>query len=241
MIIKRLATGIKSQDWFVVIVEVMIVVVGIFIGLQADDWNKAREEILLEQQYIERLHGDVVQSIKDQQANSSWDEARIRTQAILRHSLRAGLLNEADKTDFELGLAYLGVHNPLILHWTTMDELQSSGNMALIQNLDLRAHLGATRAEFDRVVSLLERQKRVTETLLRDIMSDYELIAATGSIGTPVSIVYDFEKLSADRSFLNKVSHMDALSIMTVQIQQAHIQRLERLRDALASRMQPEG
>jgi hypothetical protein len=42
MIIKRLATGIKNQDWFVVMVEVMIVVVGIFIGLQVDDWNQKR-------------------------------------------------------------------------------------------------------------------------------------------------------------------------------------------------------
>jgi hypothetical protein len=31
MIIKRLAKGIRSQDWFVVTVEIMIVVVGIFI------------------------------------------------------------------------------------------------------------------------------------------------------------------------------------------------------------------
>ncbi len=47
MIIKRLATGIKEQDWFVVMVEVMIVVVGIFIGLQVDDWNEGRSRLLV--------------------------------------------------------------------------------------------------------------------------------------------------------------------------------------------------
>ena len=33
MIIQRLATGIKNQDWFVVMVEVMIVVVGVYLGI----------------------------------------------------------------------------------------------------------------------------------------------------------------------------------------------------------------
>lgn len=42
MIIKRIAESVKALDWFVVFVEVMVVVVGIFIGLQVDDWNKER-------------------------------------------------------------------------------------------------------------------------------------------------------------------------------------------------------
>ncbi|MFT5520259.1 MAG: hypothetical protein ACI9IA_000849 [Enterobacterales bacterium] len=42
MIIKRIAKGIKNQDWFVVAIEIMIVIVGIFIGLQVDDWNEER-------------------------------------------------------------------------------------------------------------------------------------------------------------------------------------------------------
>ncbi|MFT4630918.1 MAG: hypothetical protein ACI8PV_002051, partial [Dinoroseobacter sp.] len=39
MIIRRLTESIKQQDWFVATIEIMIVVVGIFIGLQVDDWN----------------------------------------------------------------------------------------------------------------------------------------------------------------------------------------------------------
>ena len=42
MILKRLVDSIKNQDWFVVCIEIMIVVVGIFIGLQVDDWNEER-------------------------------------------------------------------------------------------------------------------------------------------------------------------------------------------------------
>ena len=44
MILRRLAEGVRKQDWFTVVVEVLIVVVGIFLGLQVDDWNNARKE-----------------------------------------------------------------------------------------------------------------------------------------------------------------------------------------------------
>lgn len=44
MIIRKLATALRRQDWFTVFVEVTIVVVGIFVGLQVDDWNDRRKD-----------------------------------------------------------------------------------------------------------------------------------------------------------------------------------------------------
>jgi len=42
MILRKLAGAIQKQDWFTVGLEIFIVVVGIFLGLQVDDWNKTR-------------------------------------------------------------------------------------------------------------------------------------------------------------------------------------------------------
>ena len=60
MILRRMADGIRQQDWFTVIVEVLVVVVGIFLGLQVDDWNQARENRHAEQEFLNRLHEDVL-------------------------------------------------------------------------------------------------------------------------------------------------------------------------------------
>ena len=38
MILRRLADAIRDQSWFTVALEIMIVVIGIFIGLQVDGW-----------------------------------------------------------------------------------------------------------------------------------------------------------------------------------------------------------
>ena len=63
MIIRRIAESIKAQDWFVVSVEVMVVVVGIFIGLQVDDWNKERTFHQLETELLNELKRELEGSI----------------------------------------------------------------------------------------------------------------------------------------------------------------------------------
>jgi hypothetical protein len=42
MILRRLSHAIREQNWFTVVLELTIVVIGIFIGLQVDDWNQQR-------------------------------------------------------------------------------------------------------------------------------------------------------------------------------------------------------
>lgn len=59
MILRKLAEAIRRQNWFTVVLEIMIVVIGIFLGLQANDWNQARKDRALEVRYLERLQADL--------------------------------------------------------------------------------------------------------------------------------------------------------------------------------------
>jgi len=43
MILHRLADGIRTQNWFTVFIEFVIVVAGIFVSLQADGWDERRQ------------------------------------------------------------------------------------------------------------------------------------------------------------------------------------------------------
>jgi hypothetical protein len=42
MILRRLTDTFRKQDWFTVAVETLIVVLGVFLGLQVNNWNVAR-------------------------------------------------------------------------------------------------------------------------------------------------------------------------------------------------------
>ena len=55
MFLKRLASSIRRRDWSTVLIEVMIVVVGILIGLQANNWNERRKSAVWEQRFLTDL------------------------------------------------------------------------------------------------------------------------------------------------------------------------------------------
>ena len=55
MILRRVTKHVKDQNWFAVGIDFMIVVVGVFIGLQVANWNEARQERQREAHYLYRL------------------------------------------------------------------------------------------------------------------------------------------------------------------------------------------
>lgn len=65
MILRKLAAAIRRQDWFTVVLEVVIVVVGIFIGLQVDDWNEQRKESLKQEELLVDLSGGLRSDLQE--------------------------------------------------------------------------------------------------------------------------------------------------------------------------------
>ena len=54
MILRRFMQHVTDQNWFAVWIDLLVVVIGIFLGLQVTDWNEARQERVTESQYIAR-------------------------------------------------------------------------------------------------------------------------------------------------------------------------------------------
>lgn len=59
MILRRLATALRRQDWVTVAIETLIVVLGVFLGLQLGNWNEARADRQLGRDYTVRLIADL--------------------------------------------------------------------------------------------------------------------------------------------------------------------------------------
>ena len=69
MIFRRLAHAIREQNWFIVVLEVAIVVVGILIGLEVDDWNQRR----LDRDNDRRVLDLFINELKDMQVSAASD------------------------------------------------------------------------------------------------------------------------------------------------------------------------
>ena len=59
MILRRITEHVKTQNWFAVAIDFLIVVVGVFIGLQVANWNDARQDRVDEAFFLEALHEDI--------------------------------------------------------------------------------------------------------------------------------------------------------------------------------------
>ena len=59
MILRRFSERLKQQDWVAVMIEFVLVVAGVFLGIQASNWNDQRKERSLEASYIARIAQDL--------------------------------------------------------------------------------------------------------------------------------------------------------------------------------------
>jgi len=63
MILQKLASAIRRQDWFQVTIEILIVVIGIFLGLQVTEWNETRQANTLEKKQLALVRTDIMNTL----------------------------------------------------------------------------------------------------------------------------------------------------------------------------------
>lgn len=59
MILGRIASALKAQQWTTVFIEFMLVVIGVLVALQLNNWNEVRSANLQERAFMNRLALDV--------------------------------------------------------------------------------------------------------------------------------------------------------------------------------------
>jgi hypothetical protein len=59
MLLRRITKHVTDQNWFAVFIDFLIVVVGVFIGIQVANWNDALKAKQAEKVYLQRMHEDI--------------------------------------------------------------------------------------------------------------------------------------------------------------------------------------
>jgi hypothetical protein len=142
MLLRRVIEHVKTQNWTAVGLDFVIVVVGVFIGIQFSNWNDTRQEVALEQRYIERLADDLEEDI----SNFRQLETIFQTKIDFISSLMDGDVEQLIELPAETLLRDLNYSTfksfpPTIS--ATFDELQSSGRLTLLRDVELRDALSS--------------------------------------------------------------------------------------------------
>ena len=58
MIFRRIVKSVREQEWRNAIIDLLIVIVGVFLGLQADNWNQQRQAAAQEETTVAELYAE---------------------------------------------------------------------------------------------------------------------------------------------------------------------------------------
>lgn len=195
MILKRMSAALRARDWTAVAIEFAIVVLGIFVALQADNWNQRRLNRQLEQVYLARLADETRDNLKSLNQAEKLFEAKIHF--IL--NLPEMALEEAFKKDpqaFMTEVDYSSWVSIGDLRSETYQELESSGRLSLLRDSNLRSAIASNLNDFNSTRVVFEAQIGEYRRILFETL--------------PGRSYYDFRVGSGTTDELAVVTAMDA-------------------------------
>ncbi len=151
-VMRRAIASFRRQDWTAVVVELAVVMLGVFLGVQAANWNEDREQDRKSALFTERLKVDLrieawgyqyqagyysqVRDNAERAIDALTSEKPLSDEALLVAAYRATQFNEYSRRR------------------ATYDELVSTGQIGLIRDQQLRdlASQVFTTLAFDEIV-----------------------------------------------------------------------------------------
>lgn len=140
MILRRVMQHLRKQEWTAIGIDFLIVVLGVFLGIQVSNWNEAAADRQAESAYLSQLQGDL------QRIEGQVSEQREFEQFQARLAVRVGDIIADDRTPqrnlrIATGLTQLTMRRTLRTESPTFTDLQSSGNLEIISDAELRAEI----------------------------------------------------------------------------------------------------
>ena len=222
MLLRRVTLHVRDQNWTAVLIDFVIVVVGVFVGLQVQDWNEARKDRIEEQQLLGRLLEEAVLliDVHDQELR------QFRSRADVLIGVNPILFSQAPVraiTDLEcLHITFSHVQRRSTDELPVLDEILETGRLSLLKDPhitdNLRTYLlrrERSRAHYEEVVNELFRLHSRYPGLISirrlpvpaGSTAQWKALAGDGYQWVPECSV---EEMKANTAFLNE--YVDNLS-----------------------------
>ena len=162
---QRLASAFRERDWTAVVIEILIVVIGVFLGLEAANWNQARQDRQQERRYYAQIVVDLRRDLQGlgiaERRSRLNDRAAENVLAAINADIPAGM----SASDFAKDVHYAGFLYLPAASRRTYDELISTGNLGLLRNAAAKEAIVAYYEAF--------AESRQWDGLLRQQQADY--------------------------------------------------------------------
>jgi len=205
MILRRVIQHFKHQEWTAIFLDFVIVVFGVFMGFQVQQWSIRAGQRASEKLYLNRLHGEVVQLTQDR---SRYVNSVQRNQAALTGAV-AVLQNQTDRqvlTDAECAaIVESHIYSNPTADLPTLDELLSSGRFDALQAKDVRSAITQFNQSARRGGDVIEAVNQNILTLARVFpkLIQLEVVQDINPPGIKEGAHCDADAMKANQQFMN--------------------------------------
>jgi len=128
---------------FYAVGEIALVMVGILLALQVNNWNEERMERNRESDYLDRLEENLVKDIEDIDKRIEFYQQVEKQGELAINDLEGRTDPDLDRWTVLVSYFKASQIWPLLLNDITHDELKSAGELDLIRSVDLRSNLNS--------------------------------------------------------------------------------------------------
>ncbi len=137
MLLRRFSSHVRAENWFAVFLDLIVVVVGLFIGLQIDTWWEGRKEARFEGAYLLEIQEDFeLNKLVLEQMTARLEEI-IRSMLVLQEqsALASPSLSVAELNEHFTQVSRMASFMPVNRAYAN---LTGSGDLKLIQSRPLK-------------------------------------------------------------------------------------------------------
>ncbi len=205
MILRRITEHVKNQNWFAVAIDFAIVVIGVFVGLQVQEWSEERADRKAERLVIERL---IIEYEKNIEVLND-DQEKARTAGEATSTLLSMIAPEPDPAindELVSPILIACVQNAKFIPVQgTTDSLIASGDLSLIEDAEIQRLLNQWQTSAQGMIEWQEIERMHGEELILGLTFQYlawpTIAWMVGDSPKKSALTSDYQGLFSDKRF----------------------------------------
>jgi hypothetical protein len=206
MILQRIANTIRRQHWGTLAIELLVVVAGIFIGLQVDDWNEDRKQRNQEANYLHLVARDVSEMQADLASLTKRSKARMSRMFSALRAVEACDDSPEARSAIADALTTYQVSPPLNVISATYDEMVSSGALARLRDPALKRAIVSAFSHIE-TMNRSVNAFRISMSLVDEVVWEFATFSYSTD-GEDVQVDFDAAELCGNRRMHNALVEM---------------------------------
>ena len=201
MILRRVIQHVQNQNWTAVMIDFVIVVVGVYIGIQAQAWHSDRDNRAIERQYLLSLHEQLVDLIGDSEDFVVGAQDRLAAFGEVKANFEIPSKSSELEPQHCRAITYSHIYVGQIVAPPAIEELLSTGRLQLITNAEMRLAI----VSYSQAIESMRQ-------LNYDIQSDRVVLSRrypsliTLDLQDQGEVTCDFDAMRRSAAFLNDLA-----------------------------------